>query len=198
MSVLGHVAAGLVAGRASRRFSRLGRRGTALAIVGLVMVSILPDVDMIGEELGIAEHRGGTHSLAIAALVGAAAGAVAWRAHERAVWWALLVFAAMASHGVLDLFSPGPGIKLLWPFSDALFAAPWRPLPTPPMSAALLTEVGLRTLILEALVFAPVVIWALSGSGRRRYGDASPARDDEKLVSIAAERRKDGYDKPPV
>ena len=198
MSVLGHVAAGLVAGRASRRFSQLDRRGTAAAIVGLVLVSILPDLDMLGEELGIAEHRGGAHSLVVAAIVGMAAGLVAWRARERPVLWGLLVFATMASHAILDLFSPGPDIKLLWPFSDALFAAPWRPLPTPPMGAALLTGSGLRTLALEALVFAPVVIWALRGNRHRSFGEGSAARDNEKLVSVATERREDGDDKPPV
>ncbi len=183
MSVLGHVAAGLVAGRASRRFSQLGRGGMAIAIVGLVLVSILPDVDMIGEELGIAEHRGGSHSFAIAALVGAAAGVIAWRARQRPMWWALLVFATITSHGILDLFSPGPGVKLLWPFSDALFAAPWRPLPTPPVSLALFTDVGLRTLLLEAVVFAPAVIWALRGYSRES-GRGGPTSRDTGQVGI--------------
>lgn len=157
-----------------------------MVILALVLVSILPDADMIGEEFGIAEHRGGAHSLTIAAFVGMTAGLLAWRARERMASWGVLVFAAMASHGVLDLFSPGPGVKLLWPFSDALFAAPWRPLPTPPMGA-LFTEVGLQTLAVEALVFAPAAIWAMSGIMGPRQG-ASWARGERNMTEAGARR----------
>ena len=97
-----------------------------------IVASILPDLDVIAFRFGIAYadefgHRGFSHSLFGAALVGLL-GACLYRWYgtgfKRA--WAFL-FIAMASHGVLDAFTTGgKGIAFFWPLSDTRFFAPWQ------------------------------------------------------------------------
>jgi inner membrane protein len=44
------------------------------------------------------------------------------------------LFAALASHGLLDAFTNGgSGIAFLWPFSDGRYFAPWRPVEVSPL-----------------------------------------------------------------
>ena len=73
-------------------------------------------------ELG---HRGAAHSLAFAALLGLVASALAapLRTSRKSAF--LFVFAAAASHGLLDMLTYGGlGIALAWPVSDRRFSFP--------------------------------------------------------------------------
>jgi len=161
MSVLGHVAVGYAIARGAMGMRPISSRIRPLVTVALIGVAVLPDLDVVGEELlGMAEHRGALHSIGAAALVAGIAFVVAWWRAQPARWWAAAFFGSMASHGILDLFSPGPGVRILWPLTDARFEAPIRFLPTPPAGPDLLSPNGLVLLIAEALVFAPLVAWA--------------------------------------
>lgn len=137
-----------------------------------VALSCLPDADVIGFRLGVPYaapwgHRGASHSLAMAAMVSLpVAGALA-RRHRGAAgaprWpalWAFL-FAAMASHGILDAFtSGGHGIALLWPSSAERFFAPWRPIAVSPIGLSrFLSARGVHVLASEAtVVWAPLAV----------------------------------------
>jgi inner membrane protein len=95
-----------------------------------VVAAALPDLDVVTFYLGIPYsadlgHRGFSHSLAFAALVGLA-GAAGHRAlGAGAVGACLFLFVATASHGVLDAFTNGGlGVAFFWPWSGARYWAP--------------------------------------------------------------------------
>jgi inner membrane protein len=108
------------------------------AAFALAVAALVPDLDVIGFRLGVPYvhplgHRGFSHSLLFAALLSAAIARFGFAASHR---WRLffVVFAATASHGILDAFTDGGlGIGFLIPFSNQRFFAPWRPLPVPPI-----------------------------------------------------------------
>src|SRR5512143_251987 len=87
-----------------------------------IAVSILPDLDVIGFKIGIPYaselgHRGLSHSLLFAFII-AMAGSTLYRwldsTFHRTLWF---LFAAMASHSLLDSFTNGGlGVALLWPW----------------------------------------------------------------------------------
>lgn len=98
----------------------LHRRAKVLAIAGL---AVAPDLDfLLVWVLGLDRdwHRGFTHSLALAALLGStfllARGATRYRE-------AAICALAVASHGLLDAFTTvqGRGVALLWPFRAERF-----------------------------------------------------------------------------
>jgi inner membrane protein len=134
-------------------------------MLGLSALALLPDLDFlipaVGSPVGPFAHRGASHSLAVALIVGASI-ALAIRAlgGMRAVPWGLLAAAVVASHGILDYFGDTDlGVALLWPLSDARFLAPWHLLPNPPWPG-LFSPYGLRQLALELLVFLPFWLYA--------------------------------------
>jgi inner membrane protein len=165
MAGVGHVAVGMAA---ARWRERRGLTAAALtpAMVGWGMLSLLPDSDVIGFTLGVPYdstwgHRGVTHSFTFALVVGATVALLAaWR--RRAAWrTGLLATLVVLSHGLLDtLTDGGRGVALLWPFSDARFAAPWHPLPVSPIGFGLLSSYGVRVALHELVLFAPVFLYA--------------------------------------
>lgn len=140
--------------------------GGAWRMAAWSALSLLPDADVIAFPLGIPYrapfgHRGASHSLAFAALMGVAA---ALLARAPAARWrvGLLAFAVVASHPLLDALTDGGlGVALLWPYSNERFFAPVRPIPVAPIGAGILSGRGLYVMGFEALVFAPVFAWAL-------------------------------------
>ncbi len=126
-------------------------------------VAVIPDLDVIAIQLGMPYgsqfgHRGFTHSLAFAAVVACAC--MALRSHLRAgaaqVFWFL--FAACASHGVLDAFTNGgSGIAFLWPFSTERYFAPVTPIEVSPIGLTrFLSSRGVTVLLSEfAWVWLP-------------------------------------------
>jgi inner membrane protein len=99
-----------------------------------MVAAILPDLDVIGFKIGIPYgaafgHRGASHSLAIALLLGivAAVGARALRSPKTTAF--LFVTLSAASHCLTDLFTNGGrGVALWWPLSDERYFAPVRPV----------------------------------------------------------------------
>jgi membrane-bound metal-dependent hydrolase YbcI (DUF457 family) len=105
----------------SRRDRRLRRPSTLVfAVLGMAA-----DLDLV-----VGAHRGGTHTIAAAVLVGAAAWIVLRRANERAGRIALACALAYGSHVFLDWLgtdtSPPVGVPALWPVSYAYYEAPWQ------------------------------------------------------------------------
>jgi inner membrane protein len=110
-----------------------------LLLAGLV-ASALPDLDVLAFRLGIAYadqlgHRGFSHSLLFAVIIGALAALFAGRLKSQ--WFAAFafVFLVAASHGVLDMLTNGGlGVAYLLPFSDHRFFLPEQVIQVAPLS----------------------------------------------------------------
>jgi inner membrane protein len=108
------VAIALAAGRT--------RVSAPLLLCGIA-ASVLPDADVLAFRLGIPYadpfgHRGASHSLALAVLLGLLACAVAPRLRASRAMAFLFVGAACASHGLLDMLTDGGhGVAYFWPWS---------------------------------------------------------------------------------
>lgn len=122
MATLGHVAVGVVAAR--WRASWAEAPPLAASMVGISALSVLPDADFVAFMVGIPYshpfgHRGMTHSLLFAALVGVLV-ALGLRLRRRPVRIDALAGLVVASHGVLDAMTTGGlGVE----FFDS---SPWR------------------------------------------------------------------------
>jgi inner membrane protein len=145
-------------------------------LVAGVIASIVPDFDVIGIQFGVYfgsefAHRGFTHSLAFAAAL-ALLGCFAsgwFRAPIAATF--VFLFAAAASHGVLDSFTNGgTGIAFLWPFSHERFFSPFRVIEVSPIGLSrFLSPRGVTVLASELLwVWSPAVVLAVGLAAYRR------------------------------
>lgn len=109
-------------------------RAEWLRLIWYVLLASLPDFDMLrlrleGVAINTAVHRGGSHSLAFAILVGLLV--AGWIRGRFGTWgWREPVIAGwlVASHSLLDLLCDmdpdnGIGVPLFYPFSAARYAA---------------------------------------------------------------------------
>lgn len=166
MASIGHIAVGILAGRISAQHPTAP--SPYRLMLALSALSLLPDADVIAFALHIPYeapwgHRGASHSLVFAMLVAAAVTAL-WPAlgRERRGRWFLIVLGVIASHGLLDALTDGGlGAALMWPWSDARYFAPWRPLPVAPIGRGLLSARGIGVMALETLVFLPLLAYGL-------------------------------------
>jgi inner membrane protein len=171
MASIGHVAIGLAARRVHQ--GSTPARSILASAVGWSALSLLPDVDVIAFALRIPYaapwgHRGATHSLAFAVLVGLVAALVLRLGRWPVLRTSLLVTAVVASHGIVDAFTDGGlGTALLWPLSNQRFFAPWRPIPVAPIGLRFLSARGLRVAAVELVLFAPFFLYALWPRRRR-------------------------------
>lgn len=143
-----------------------------LAVAGAVL-AMAPDADVIGFALGVDYgatwgHRGATHSIAFAFMVGAALSLV-WREARSLVGFLFLSF-SMASHGILDtLTSGGLGAALWWPFEATRHFAPFTPVRVSPIGMDFFTGRGLVTLKSEfKWIGMPCLALVVTGMGLRR------------------------------
>jgi len=135
----------LVVGSATAQVlpAELPRRRLALA---LGLAAAVPDLDVLAFRLGIPYghplgHRGFSHSLLAAALLGGVVALMATRNRllaRRHAWSLLGVgFLAVASHGLLDAATDaGRGIGFFIPFSNERLFWPWRPIATASVNPA--------------------------------------------------------------
>ncbi|HTI41131.1 MAG TPA: metal-dependent hydrolase [Vicinamibacterales bacterium] len=145
--------------------------------------AMLPDIDVIAFSFGVPYdamlgHRGFTHSMFFALIVGAAA---SWHlshpshlrthashpshsSHPSHLALFLWFTAVTASHGVLDaLTNGGRGIAFFAPFSGERYFFPWRPIQVSPIGAGFFSPRGLRVLASEAVwIWLPSAIIAAS------------------------------------
>ncbi|MED5617693.1 metal-dependent hydrolase [Ideonella sp. BN130291] len=159
-----------------------------LLIAG-VMASAVPDLDVLAFRFGVPYadawgHRGASHSLAFALLLGAVAwlGARALQATPRTAF--LFIAIATASHGLLDMLTNGgQGVALWWPLSSERLFFPWQVIEASPLSLRRLAGGrGLQVLVSELLwVWAAAVAVMLTlRLVRRRRGNGSSTHDGDR------------------
>lgn len=153
---------------------RLPWRLTAVAMAA----AVLPDLDTIAFAFGIPYaddfgHRGASHSLVFAILVGLCAMVFATSLRRSPMTVFCSVAIACASHPLLDAFtSGGLGVALFWPFDATRHFAPWRPILVSPIGAGFFSARGLSVLLSEMQwVWLPAIGLACFGrwlGGRAR------------------------------
>lgn len=141
-----------------------GHRQLGLRVVAVGAVAgAMPDIDVLFSINGdfidqLITHRGITHSLFFAPVVGPLLGWLVWKMErppvsdtarpaparqdrQRLYRWMLVVSLAILSHPLLDLLTPY-GTQLLQPFSDARFAINAMPIIDPVYTLLLLLGLG--------------------------------------------------------
>jgi inner membrane protein len=129
-----------------------------LLVAGCI-AAMAPDFDVIAFKLGIAYadafgHRGATHSLLFAALLGLLALLAARRLQASRRMAFGFVALATLSHPLLDMLTNGGlGVALFWPVSPARLFAPWQVIEVSP--------IGLRGIFSERAltVFGSELCW---------------------------------------
>ena len=148
----------------------LDHRVTGRLLLAGVVASMLPDLDVLAFRFGIAYadafgHRGASHALSTAGLVGLIGAALSRPLGVRPAVAFLFLFGAMASHGLLDtLTNGGHGVALFWPWSAERFFAPLQPIEVSPIGLSrFLSERGLTVLASEAVwIWLPCAALALA------------------------------------
>jgi len=162
MASIGHLAVGAAAARVSA-----GRKPPWREMAAWSALSMLPDTDVVGFALGVPYsapwgHRGATHSLIVAVCGGVLAGLAARAIRRPALGTAAIASAVLASHGLLDTLTDGGlGAALLWPFDLTRYFAPWRPIPVAPIGLDFFSSEGLFVSLVELILFAPLLVYAL-------------------------------------
>ncbi|MES2296599.1 MAG: metal-dependent hydrolase [Pseudomonadota bacterium] len=158
---------------------RIPRRLMAAGAVA----AMLPDFDVLAFKLHIAYadtfgHRGATHSIAFALLVGAAAMLLARRLRARPSVVFLFMAGSAFSHGVLDMLTNGGlGVALAWPLSNERLFLPWRLIEVSPIGMRFLSSRGWQVIQSEMLwvwlpaaCMAAALVW-IRAAGGARAGD---------------------------
>ncbi len=159
-SPIGHALGGAAAGwlvQGARNDRYWLRQATFFALVGM-----FPDIDLL-----FGWHSGPTHSIGAALIAGLATWAlVSARGRERFVL-PLAVFAAYASHVLLDWLAedatPPLGVMALWPFSHEYFMSPVSIMPAISRRYWLpgFFAHNLRAVLFEIAVLGPIaaIVW---------------------------------------
>ena len=136
-----------------------------------VLCCLLPDVDVLGLLMGIPYehvlgHRGLTHSITFAILVGIvipklAVPTLSCRSGRYGVFVIYFGLVTM-SHGFLDAFTDGGlGIAFFAPFDSTRYFFPWRPITVSPIGfSEFFSSWGLSVLLTEGIwIGIPVCFW---------------------------------------
>ena len=181
MASVGHIIVGMTAARvADAPDTRRGRGVTGALFWSLL--SLLPDLDVIGFSLGIQYgdawgHRGATHSLLFSLMLGVAVGLVAPWFRRPVVRTGCIATAVLISHALLDTLTDGGlGCALLWPFDRSRYFAPWNPIPVAPIGLSFLTPYGLFVSAIELALFGPLLWFAVTPSRARASSSISRGR----------------------
>lgn len=142
--------------------------------------SVLPDIDVVGFALGVPYghvlgHRGLTHSLSFALVVGLWVVPIAFPSVYTGsrIWWFLVshFFLVTASHGVLDAMTDG-GLGVAWfaPFDNSRYFFPWTPLKVSPIGITkFFTAYGVEVLASELVwIGIPTALWLIGITMYRR------------------------------
>ncbi|HEV3469810.1 MAG TPA: metal-dependent hydrolase [Pyrinomonadaceae bacterium] len=136
--------------------------------------AVLPDADVAAFFFGVPYgatfgHRGFTHSLAFALVVGCAVVVLFFRGERRRGPLAAFFALATASHGLLDaLTNGGLGVAFFSPFSNRRYFFPFRPVQVSPIGVeSFFSQWGLAVIKSElvwvwlpcALLAGAVIIW---------------------------------------
>ncbi|MEY4583497.1 MAG: hypothetical protein RL701_8200, partial [Pseudomonadota bacterium] len=106
-------------------------------------------------------HRGLTHSLFFAAVLGSAFGYVAGFLGPPRRLCMLFGVLALATHGLADTLTDSPnGPALLWPFTAAPVVSPWQPMVPVPLNGEFFGPAGLLIVKRELLLFGGLLVYA--------------------------------------
>jgi len=172
MDPLSQAALGAVVGQVAG-YRRVGPRAAAIGAAA----GMLPDIDVLFSINGsyfdqLLLHRGITHSLLFAPVVGPPLGWAVWRWEQlkakgrpdtRPVFWMLVVSLALLSHPLLDYLTPY-GTQLLLPFSDQRFAVAAMPIIDPVYTALLLVGLLCSRLVRSRALLTAVLTLLLSSA----------------------------------
>jgi inner membrane protein len=133
---------------------------------------MVPDFDAFsnasyGTILG---HRGFTHTICFALIMGLTSAAFTFRRFQVGFWKLAIFFAAItASHGVLDAFTNGGfGIPFFWPGTSRRFG-PWGPITCPDIGFELPDPRTSRAIRAELLwVWLPTITLVVLSVAYRR------------------------------
>lgn len=168
---IGHGLAGLAVANAGR-----GRtlRPTPALFLGAAFLACLPDADLaLGFLIGDPDrfHHGPAHSLAFAAVIAVVTAVLSWRLETGRLRLAFIAFAAVASHGFLDMLrtadTPRAGVQYLWPLSQDFMNLPWHILYhapeldafTPSVAALYLVRNAVAEIVIVGPFLALTVLW---------------------------------------
>lgn len=146
-----------------------------LLLAGM-LAACLPDLDVIAFKLGIAYrdalgHRGFSHSLLFAALVGMLSAGCCRLFSSGPLKAGLWLALATASHSLLDAMTDGGlGVAWFWPWSDQRYFLPLHPIEVSPIGLSrFLSPRGAQVLLSEAQwVWIPCLAVALGGIALHR------------------------------
>jgi inner membrane protein len=144
-----------------------------------VFCAELPDVDVIGLWWGVPYghllgHRGLTHSIAAAALIGWMIPFIAFREETwrgRRLWLSGVFFTVTLSHGLLDAMTNGGlGVAFFAPFDEQRYFFPIRPLQVSPVEwSSFMAGDWIAIYASEILwIWVPACLWALLTIRRRQ------------------------------
>jgi inner membrane protein len=167
-SVFGHIAVSTALGYA---FFPKQVRPAALLLAGFC--AFAPDLDVLAFRFDIPYdspwgHRGWTHSLMFAVILGALAGRLLAGRLASARPSMLWMTASTLSHPLLDMLTNGGrGCALWWPFSEDRIFFPFRPIAVSPLSIGdFISGWGLEVLASELIwVVFPAVLMTLAVRG---------------------------------
>ncbi|MEA2700812.1 MAG: inner membrane protein [Myxococcales bacterium] len=168
------------------------KRQRYIAIALFAAFSLLPDADLLlacfgVHDAGAVGHRGASHSLVTALMIGVACGYFARRMGLAPLRTAVAITIAVGSHGLLDaLGEGGRGIPLFWPITTHRFMFPWRFLPDAPRINDYLSKDGAFRLISEFCYFLPMMAYVL---WPRR--PARPGAGDSPVLTVVKGGRLD-------
>ncbi|MGI9215852.1 MAG: metal-dependent hydrolase [Hydrogenophaga sp.] len=167
------------------------RIGWRLTLAGAVC-AVLPDADFLLYVLhidaysGTYGHRGFTHSIGFALLVGALGALLAGRHPVRSRWLTATFLALCTfSHPLLDgLIDRGICNAWFWPLDGARHCLPWRPVPL--QGVPLFGPDRLRQELLW--IGLPLALLALAGAGTRRWCATRPSRGQASAMVVPTQR----------
>jgi len=172
-----HLVVGFALGQSPSPRARVGLKFLLIAMA----CSALPDIDVVGFRFGIHYgdlwgHRGLTHSLLFALLVGTTVGFLLGGSWGKKISWSILLCVITASHGVLDAMTNGGlGVAFFSPFDTRRFFLPWRPIQVSPIGAGRFVSArGVEILLNEmAIVWLPALLVGMAFFLLRRWHDNS-------------------------
>ncbi len=173
------------------------RKGALWLVVFCVLVTNLPDLDFLPGWLAGEPnlfHRGGSHSIFVALVVGVVAGLVAKLTGKgKFIPVASAAFVLYGLHLVLDLFcvdnSTPRGFQMLWPLNDDYYIAPmtiFGDITRSPVAAeffqSLFSAHNFRAVINEIVLFLPplMLLWGIRGRGVVETGEYRFPRDNQR------------------
>ena len=145
-----------------------------------VLCCVLPDADVLGLLMGIPYehvlgHRGITHSIVFAMLVGLVVPCFVVPnspiGSKPYVVLAIYFGLVTMSHGLLDALTDGGlGIAFFAPFDSTRYFFPWRPITVSPIGLSqFISSSGMRVLLSEMVwIGIPVACWLLGLRGMKR------------------------------